>query len=124
MKKYTEFTIEQALRKVTAQSLCRVKRQIKMEHHQKMLRLSAVKHYISGVTIHSEHQLAKSLDHYSELLTLSPCHLHHVDNMCMPVSVDNIPEYKDPQAHSASECNISFLPVAKHVLLSLFSGDL
>lgn len=46
------------------------------------------------------------------------------DNKCMPVSVDNIPEYKDPQAHSASAHNISFLPVAKHMLLSLFSGDL
>lgn len=46
------------------------------------------------------------------------------DTMCMPVGVDNVPEYKDPQAHSASEHNIFFLPEAKHMPPSLFSGDL
>lgn len=62
MKEYTEFTTEQALKKVTAQNLSRVKQQIKTEDQWKMLRLSAVKHYINGVTICSEHQLAKSLE--------------------------------------------------------------
>lgn len=52
------------------------------------------------------------------------CRKKNDDNMYMPVNVDNIPEYKDPQAHSASEHNISSLPVAKHMPLSLFSGDL
>lgn len=61
MKEYTEFTTEQALKKVTAQNLSRVKQQIKTEDQWKMLRLSAVKHYINGVTICSERQLAKSL---------------------------------------------------------------
>lgn len=55
---------------------------------------------------------------------LLPCHLHHTDTTCMPVSVDNVPEYKDPQAHSASEHNRSFLPGAKHMPPSLSSGDL
>lgn len=55
---------------------------------------------------------------------LLPCHLHNTDTMCKPGSIDNIPEYKDPPAHSASERNISFLPVAKHMPPSLFSGDL
>lgn len=61
MKEYTEFTTEQALKKVTAQNLSRVKQQIKTEDQWKMLRLSAVKHYINSVTICSERQLAKSL---------------------------------------------------------------
>lgn len=97
---------------------------------QELVRLSAVKHAANSVTVTYVYSyiFRTSISKICEMVTLNSllllCHLYHVDNMCMPVSVDNIPEYKDPQARSASAHNKSFLPVAKHMPLSLFSGDL
>lgn len=73
------------------------------------------------VVLCSKGQLVKALGMLKLHVTL-PCHLQHVNDMWN--GVDNVPEYRDPQAHSASEHNISFLPVAKHMPLFLFSGDL
>lgn len=64
MMQYTEWTTKQALRKVAApkKNLPRVKQQVKTDHQQKMLRISAAEHYIDVITMScSEHQLAKSL---------------------------------------------------------------
>lgn len=97
---------------------------------QEMVRLSAVKHAVDNVTVMYIYSyiFRTSISKVYGIITLNslllPCHLYHADNMCIPVSVDNVPECKDPQAHSASAHNKSFLPVAKHMPLSLFSGDL